>query len=166
MTDKSAFTPDEWQTLLASVMATGLAVTAAEPSGLLGLLQESFASGKLLAKTKMDSAANPLVKAVVDELATSEGRSKSSSRLREALAGKKPAEIKAACIEMLGKTEMVLDTKAPGDAPAFKTWLRQIGQAVAEASTEGGFLGIGGVAVSEAEKASLSEISSALKLAS
>ena len=80
MTDKSAFTPDEWQTLLESVMATGLAVTAAEPSGLLGLLQESFASGKLLAKTKMDSAANPLVKAVVDELATSEGRSTSSSR--------------------------------------------------------------------------------------
>jgi hypothetical protein len=33
---------------------------------------------------------------------------------------------------------------------------------VAEASTEGGFLGFGGVRVSEAEKATLAEISGAL----
>jgi hypothetical protein len=35
---------------------------------------------------------------------------------------------------------------------------------VAEAASEGGFLGIGGVAVSEAEKATLTEMSNALKL--
>src|SRR5262245_22132772 len=40
-----------------------------------------------------------------------------------------------------------------------------ISQHVAEASKEGGFLGIGGVSVSEAEKATLTEISSAFKLA-
>jgi hypothetical protein len=166
MADKSTFTSDEWQILLESVMATGLAVTAAEPSGLLGLLQESFASGKMLLKAKMDAAANPLVKAVVDDLATSSGRSMSGGRLQKELSGKKPAEIKAACIEILGKADRILGAKAPGDAAAFENWLRQIGQTVAEASTEGGFLGIGGVAVSETEKATLSEISSALKLAS
>ena len=37
--------------------------------------------------------------------------------------------------------------------------------ATAEAAKEGGFLGIGGVLVSEAEKATLIEISSALGLA-
>jgi len=57
----------------------------------------------------------------------------------------------------------VVEAKAPGDAAAFKGWLRQISQHVAEASKEGGFLGIGGVRVSEAEKATLAEISSALK---
>jgi len=46
-----------------------------------------------------------------------------------------------------------------------KSWLRQISQHVAAASKEGGFLGIGGVRISEAEKATLNEISSALKLA-
>ena len=74
MPDKSNFTPDEWKLLLESVMMAGIAVSAAEPSGL---------------------------------------------------------------------------------------W----GQHVAEASKEGGFLGIGGVAVSEAEKATLTEIASALRLA-
>jgi hypothetical protein len=34
MTDKSSFTPDEWKLLLESVMAAGIAVSAAEPSGL------------------------------------------------------------------------------------------------------------------------------------
>ena len=166
MADKSTFTSDEWQTLLESVMATGLAVTAAEPSGLFGLLQESFASGKMLAKAKMDATTNPLIKAVVDDLATSSGRSTSSSRLKQALAGKKPAEMKAACIEVLGKVDKILGEKAPGDAAAFENWLRQIGQSVADASSEGGFLGIGGVTVSDTEKATMAEISSALKLAS
>jgi hypothetical protein len=59
----------------------------------------------------------------------------------------------------------VLDAKASGDAAAFKAWLRQISQHVAEAATEGGLPGMGGTLVSDAEKATLKEISSALRLA-
>jgi hypothetical protein len=44
MPDKSNFTPDEWKLLLKSVMMAGIAVSAAEPSGLRGLLKESFTS--------------------------------------------------------------------------------------------------------------------------
>jgi len=40
--------------------------------------------------------------------------------------------------------------------------LREIAQKAAEAGTEGGFLAFGGVAVSDAEKATLQEISAAL----
>ena len=165
MANKSAFAPDEWKTLLESVMAAGLAVTAAEPSGLWGLLKESFASGTLLAKAKMDTGSNPLIKAVVDDFATSEGRATSRDGLKEKLGGRKPAEVKTACIEILAKVDGILSAKAPGDADAFKNWLRQISQSVAEASIEGGFLGIGGVPVSDAEKATVSEISRTLKLA-
>ena len=67
-------------------------------------------------------------------------------------------------METLRQAAEIVDTKAPGDAAAFKSWLRQISQHVAEAAKEGGFLDIGGVRVSEAEKATLAEISSALKL--
>ena len=59
----------------------------------------------------------------------------------------------------------MVDAKAPDDAAAFKAWLRQISQHVAEAAPEGGFLGIGGVQVSDKEKATLKEISDVLKLA-
>jgi hypothetical protein len=165
MTDKSNFTADEWKLLLESVTMAGVAITAAEPSGLWGLLKESFAEGTELAKAKMDPKANSLIKAVVSDFETPQGRSVARDGLKEQLAGSKPAEIKAKCIETLRKAGAVLDAKAPGDAGAFKVWLRQISQHVAEAAKEGGFLGIGGVPVSEAEKATLKEISGALKLA-
>jgi len=164
VTDKSNFTPDEWKLLLESVMAASIAITAAEPSGLWGLLKESFAGGTELAKAKMDPSADALVKAVVGDFGSSEGRSITRDGLKDKLKASKPAEIKDKCVEILRQAGAVVDAKAPGDAAAFKGWLRQISQHVAEAATEGGFLGFGGVAVSDAEKATLTEISGALKL--
>jgi hypothetical protein len=165
MADKSNFTPDEWKLLLESVTMAGIAITAAEPSGLWGLLKESFAAGKELMTAKMDPKSNPLIKAVIADFETPQGRSIARDGLKAQLAGCKPPEIKAKCIETLRQAGAVVDAKAPGDAAAFKGWLRQISQHVAEAAKEGGFLGIGGVPVSDAEKATLTEISSALKLA-
>jgi len=165
MADKSNFAPDEWKLLLESVMMASIAITAAEPSGLWGLLQESFAGGTELAKAKMDPGANPLVKAVAADFGTSEGRSIARDGLREKLKAGTPAAIKAQCIDTLREAGQLLDAKAPADSAAFKGWLRQISQHVAEAAKEGGFLGIGGVAVSDAEKATLAEISNALALA-
>jgi hypothetical protein len=143
----------------------GIAVSAADPSGLWGLLKESFASGSELVKAKIDPAANSLIKAVVADFETAEGRTTARDGLKEKLKGLKPAEIAAKCIETLRQVAAVVDAKAPADAAAFKAWLRQISQHVAEAATEGGLLGIGGVRVSDAEKATLKEISSALRLA-
>src|SRR5262245_59364417 len=165
MSNKSNFSADEWKLLLKSVMMTGIAVTAAEPSGLWGLLKESLAGGSALVQAKTNAGSNPLTKALVDDLDTAQGRSIARAGVKEKLAGTKPTEIKAKCIETLRQVGMLLDAKAPADASAFKGWLRQISQSVAEAATEGGFLGIGGVPVSEAEKATLTEISSALRLA-
>ena len=65
MTDKSNFTPDEWKLLLESVTMAGIAITAAEPSGLGGLVE-----GTELAKAKMDPKTNSLIKAVVADFET------------------------------------------------------------------------------------------------
>ena len=165
MADKSNFAPDEWKLLLESVMMASIAVTAAEPHGLWGLLQESFAGGTQLAKAKMDPGANSLIKAVVADFGTAEGRSIARDGLKEKLIGTTPPAIKTQCIDTLRQVGTLVDAKAPADSAAFKGWLRQISQHVAEAAKEGGFLGIGGVAVSDAEKATLAEITSALKLA-
>ena len=72
MADKSSFTPDEWKLLLESVMMASIAITAAEPHGLWGLLQESFAGGAELATAKMDPGADALIKAVVADCMSSE----------------------------------------------------------------------------------------------
>jgi predicted small lipoprotein YifL len=47
--DKTSFTKEEWTLLLESPMIAGMAITAADPSGLWGLLKESFAGGSALA---------------------------------------------------------------------------------------------------------------------
>lgn len=164
MADKTTFTPDEWKLILQGVMMASVAVTAADPSGMWGLLKESFAAGSTLAGAKTDAGSNALIKAVVSDFETSEGRSVARDGLKEKFLGIKPPEIKTQSIEALRQVAALIDAKAPGDAAAFKSWLQRISQHVAEAAKEGGFLGIGGVQVSEAEKATLAEIANALKV--
>ena len=59
----------------------------------------------------------------------------------------------------------ILDAREPADAAAFKAWLFSVSQKVAEAASEGGFLGFGGVQVSDAERATLDDIAKALGIA-
>jgi len=56
-----------------------------------------------------------------------------------------------------------VDDKAPNEAVAFKQLLKTIAEQTAEASKEGGFLGFGGVRVSDAEKASVAEVAATLR---
>jgi len=162
MANKTNFTLEEWKLLLESPMMTSMAVTAADPGGLWGMLKESFASATELAKAASDPGANTLVKAVATDFSTSEGRSTARDDLKAKLAGSNAADIKTKTIESLKQVSALLDSKAPADAAAFKGWLRQISEHVAEAAEEGGFMGFGGVKVSAAEKATLSDISRAL----
>ena len=76
--------------------------------------------------------------------------------------GAKRQELKGRAIEAVRQAASIVDAKAPIDAAAYKEWRPHISQKVAEASKEGCFLGFGGVAVSDAEKATLSEIRTAL----
>jgi hypothetical protein len=162
MANKASFTPEEWTLLLEAPMLAGMAVSAAEPSGLFGMLKESFATGKLLVQAKSDVAANELVKAVAADYETAEGRKAASEGLRAKLGGGQPADLKAKALDGLRQVAALLAAKAPADAAAFKAWLSHVSQSVAEAASEGGFLGFGGVKVSEAEKATLAEIATAL----
>jgi hypothetical protein len=165
MTSKEAFTPDEWQMILQSVLATGLAVTAAEPSGLWGLLKEGLASAEMLKDAKGDPRSNELVKAIAADFATSAGRSAAQQGLRHTIEGAKRDEIATRCITVLSEASALLDRKAPNDAAAVRTWLRNLSEHVANAASEGGFLGFGGVPVSDAEKTTLDQISKALHMA-
>ena len=162
MADKTNFTKEEWTLLLESPMIAGMAVTAADPSGLWGLLKESFAGGSALAQAASANT-NALVKAVVTDFSSSEGRSTARDGLKAKFAASQPSDLKMKAIDSLRQVSALLDAKAPDDAASFKAWLRQISQSTAEAATEGGGLfGVGGVQVSEAEKATLTEISNAL----
>jgi hypothetical protein len=121
-----------------------------------------MAGGWAMLEARKDPQANELVKAVSNDFATPETREAIRKGLQSKFKVKDVAEIKSKAIEELRAVGRLLDAKAPADAAAFKSWLRDIGQKTAEAANEGGFLGFGGVPVSELETATLAEIASAL----
>ena len=139
MANKQSFTPDEWIKILESPVLTGMDVSAADPNG-----------------------SSELIRTVIADFQSGEGRTAIQDALQKRLSGAKPADIVQQSLANLREVSAIVDEKAPDDAADFKAWLRGIGQMVAEASLEGGFLGIGGVRVSEAEKATLADIERAL----
>jgi hypothetical protein len=162
MATKASFASEEWRKLIESPLLAATAVTAADPSGLVGLVQEGFAASRALAEAKADAGSSELMKAVIADLETKEGRESVRESLKATLAGGHARDIKPQAIATLREVAALLDAKAPEDAPAFKAWLAVLAERVAEAAKEGGFLGFGGVQVSDAEKATLAEIDAAL----
>lgn len=162
MADKSNFTADEWKKVLESPLLAGFAVSAGDPSGFIGTLQEGLANAKALAAAKADPGADALIKAVVDDLLTADGRAAARDGVKNVVQGAQLSEMKDRALTELRRTASILDAKTPNEAKAFKNWLNHIANTVAEAGTEGGFLGFGGVKVTDTERATLAEISTAL----
>jgi hypothetical protein len=160
MATKANFTPEEWGRVLASPMVTGMAVTAADPSGLWGLLKEGLSGVRSMVEARQNP--NSLVKAVAEDIATAEGGSAARAAVSAIVSGEQPMQLKDAALAELRAVSNILDAKASDDAAPFKRWLQDVAQKAAEAGTEGGFLGFGGVAVSDTEKATLAEIAAVL----
>src|SRR5215475_1355842 len=121
MAAKTDFTPDEWKLLMQSPLIAGVAVSAAEPSGLIGMMRESMASARALIEAKTDPSADALVKAIASEFETSEGRGLAQDGVKTAITGAKtPAEIVTKALDALKSASAVLDAKGGVDAAPFK----------------------------------------------
>jgi hypothetical protein len=162
MSVKEAFAPEDWARVVGAPMLAGIAVTAAEPGGLWGAVKESAAAAGALREAKGAAADNPLIAAIVAAYETPEGRDMARGALKEQARGKAPAAVVDAAVGELGAVAALVTAKAPGSAPGFKAWLNAIAGKVAEAGTEGGFLGFGGEKVSAAERATLDRLAAAL----
>jgi hypothetical protein len=164
MADKTTFTPEEWKVVLSSPMLAGLAVTLAEPSGIWGMLKESMASASAVMTAGRDAKASPLMKAILADMETSQGRSIARDEIKIDINGGSPAEIKQKVISKLTEAGHIIDAKAPGESAAFKSWLKDVADQVAESASEGGVLGFGGTKVTDAERATIAEVGRALNV--
>lgn len=109
MANKQSFTPEEWTKILESVALSGVAVTAADPNGLLGLFKESFASASAVASAKSNPDASELIKSVVSEFESSAGRTKMREALKTRLAGASQGDVSQRAIKVLGEVAALLD---------------------------------------------------------
>lgn len=163
MANKGDFTPEEWTKVLESIIAAGIAVSAVAPSGWWGTLKEAVAGLPALAAAKRDPKSNELIKAAIADFERS--RDGNILAMRDRFAHAEATECVQRSLASLREVTAIVDAKAPGEAAAFKTWLREISQKVAEATVEGSFFGLGGARVSAAETATLRDISIALGMA-
>jgi hypothetical protein len=150
VTTKAAFNAEDWSTVVDGPLYAGLRVIAAHRGG---TLRESLAMGHVY----QDARAKHGTSELLDELVASPP-SIDQKRLQQA-----GGDLSAVTTEHLHKAMSILEaTATPEETDAYKKFVMTVAQAVAGAHKEGGFLGVGGTRISEAENQALDEISAAL----
>ncbi len=174
MIDRNTFTVEEWAQIIAVPASIGALVVTSDPSGPIGLLNEFQAIMKTMKRHVDDTAASsPLMAAIQSYMATKpsqeeEAELKQWAEGQEAeMKANKPQnaeEMKQLVRDKTGESLTLLRAKGADEADisAFKALMIAVASATAEASKEGGFLGFGGVRVSEAEQSVLDQIKAEL----
>lgn len=140
------------EALSAGPLLADLYVSMSDASGPIGIAKEGYAVvQEIIGAT---GSSNELVKAIADGVKAAGRRDMPDI----------PADkVRARSMLLDGvKAASAAAGKAPGDADAYREWVFTAAQKAAAAAKEGGFLGIGGTAVSDAEKTALGELQSAL----
>jgi len=156
---KENFSQDEWKTLVKSPMMVSYAIAGAAPSGGTAYANEMKAVADAIVDVSEQAPAGSLLQGVVNDIIVN-----ATDDLRGPTETVSVGEIKDRAIELCRQVASILASKADAqDADDYKRWLLTVGQRVAKASTEGGFLGFGGARVSDSETATLNEIAAALE---
>lgn len=149
---KAAFSTEEWLSIRLSPTATAFYVVTASPSGPIGMLKELSAAGDLMKGALKDAPATSLVNvAFGNALAETEGEVKIDEK-----------SARPQMLEAIKGAAAAVKAKTPAEYDSFAATLKTLATSVANASKEGGFLGIGAKTVSKSEQAALDEINAAL----
>jgi hypothetical protein len=174
MIDRNTFTVEEWAQIIAVPASVGALVVTADPSGPMGLLKEFRAiMDTMKAYVAAHAADSPLMTAIQAYISTKPSEeeeaelkqwAKTQQDEMEANKPKTPEDLKQMVHDRVDQSLTLMRGKGASDADvsAFKAMMVAISEAVADASKEGGFLGFGGVRVSEAEQSVLNQIKAEL----
>lgn len=165
MAKQDTFTPEEWTLLrlVPSLVAGGTA--AADPSGLFSSVRESFAGAKTMAEAFKTNSGLELFAALAADRSIP-GMPDPKAMLGEGSREQQMHNLKNAVLERAKSAVALVASKAtPAEAEAYKAMLVRVAEQAADASKEGGFLGFGGVRVSEKEKAFIAEVKGAAGVA-
>jgi len=160
VTVKDKFTPEEWFKVMNGPGRAGVAVMASSPSGITGFLAEANALANELQTLIRSHPSTPLLADMADAYQhTTREELKEQRDAAGENVSRDVRETKDQALESVRQAVWLVSTKTTAeDTRAYKDLLMRVAQRVAEAATEGGFLGIGGVRVSDAEQAVLDEL--------
>ena len=150
MTKRADFNAEEWATVVDGPLYAGLRVIAASRGG---TLRETLAMGRVY----QDARAHHGDSELLDELV------QSPPSIDPAHVQEVQGNIATLASQQLHDAMEIVEAKSTAaEADSYKKFVMTVAQAVAGAHKEGGFLGIGGKEISDAENQALDEISAAL----
>jgi hypothetical protein len=154
MSKQSDYTPEDWKTIAAAPILAGLYVSMADVSGPVGLAKEALAAGKATAEAAA-AGDNELIRSIGETM-------KQSARANLPELPADAGQARGALLEACKRAAAAVKTRSPAEAEAYGKWLIAVSRKVAEGAKEGGFLGFGGMRVTEKENAALGELGSAV----
>ena len=158
MTTQADYTTEEWKSILKAPVMAGMVVMLTGQSGPFQMVKEMFSVSKALADAEKQGASNELIGALVTAAKSAKREDMQPEQKFNTI-----EETRAYALDQVRQVGLLVDQKAPAqEAQEFKQWLTSLGQKVAEAAKEGGFLGFGGVQVTEEEKTAVSDLAMAL----
>jgi hypothetical protein len=153
MTKRAEFTPEEWTLLRVTPSFVAVGVSAADASGLFSSIREALAGAREVMVTLNAKKGIELFSEIAAD--------RSAPKLPDvdALLGEGSNEqqmerFKSAALERVRQTMALVRHKtSAAEGEAYRDLLLRVAERAAHASKEGSFLGIGGVRVSDKERA-------------
>ena|SRR2546430_11485479 len=152
MTGKADFNPEEWELVLSAPPDAGLLVATAQRGG---TFREAFSIAKAYTEARRQHGESELL----DQIVTAKpelkaGRHSSKEELEQEL------------LQKIRDAVALVERKAtPEETEAYRRFIVNLAERVAEAHKEGGLLGLGGERVSEAEREAIQKIKDAAGVA-
>ncbi len=147
---KAKFSSVQWESVRLAPVAAAHLVMTADKSGPIGAAKEISAAASAIDDAKKQTAPTSVLNLAFEtELSTDELTKYAKDRKSHADA-----------IAIVREAIDVVDRNSPADGPTYRQLVADVAKNVANASKEGGILGIGGTLVSQSEQAVLDEINS------
>ena len=164
MANKDTFTSDEWTLLRIAPSFVSVGISAVDPSGLFSSVKEVVAGANRTMATLNANNRLELFSALAADRSIP-GIPDVDALLGEGTKEQQMQNFKRAALDRVqAATGLVALKASPGEADAYRRMLVAVAEDAANAAKEGGFLGFGGVRVSDKERAFIDEVSKAAGL--
>jgi len=144
---RQKYTPHEWATARLAPIAAAQVVMMASPSGIVGVVGELASAANEIKRARVGAIPTSLVNVLFD-----------GEISKEEVMALKDREV---ALTVVKEGVAAVKANTPGEAKSFGNLLVDIAVKTAEASKEGGFLGIGGTRVTKEEQAAIDAIKTA-----
>ena len=161
MLTKNDFSVSDWNTLRDCQYLVGLATLMAGASG-LGTIKESIAIAQSVMENQSSNV--PFIRDLSSKTEMQSAQNSLNQRLSGPDAPKKE-NLQHAALDQVRASMSILNGKAvPEEFDAYRKVIYGVAEKVANAASEGGFLGFGGTRVSAGEQSFLDELRNTLQL--